>query len=1014
MTPKAQAYAKTEALVQRFAAQIDSYKTQYKEDRLRIDFIDPFFEALGWDIRNAAGLPEAYRDVVYEDSVEVATTDGDYTRKEPDYAFTIAGKRQFYVEAKQPAVNVETHKQSAMQTRAYGWSAKLPISILTDFEEFALYDCSKKPKDHDTAGTARIKYLYYTDYLKEFDFLWSNFSREAVFNGSIDKWRRKDKKGTEEVDVVFLEQLTAWRKTLAQGIAEENHTIEVEEIRFAVQMILDRIIFLRICEDRGIEPYKHLLKLARSKGDVYQVITTYFKDAARKYNSGLFEFVRKDTITEKLKVRETDLLAIIHNLYPPNVFYRFDIMPTDILGNVYEQFLGKVISFTQGSNGNKGKLSRKIEVDYKPEVRKAGGVYYTPEYVVDYIIQNTLAKLLQGKTPADIATLSVIDPSCGSGAFLIKAYQTLLDFYYSYYYAEAHNPKTKLSATQLRQKLNPTKKLHAAEKKQILLRHIYGVDIDEQAVEVTKLNLLLKALEGTTEADIKDLTQGGKEKVLADLDQNICVGNSLIGKDYKDRTAKPFDWQTAFPQVFRQGGFDCVIGNPPYVRLQTMEKGLTDYYKQKYIGAGIGNYDLYILFIEKGFNILKNNGFFGVILPHKFFQAVYGEPIRQFIAKNKALYQINDFTTNQLFKDATTYTCLLFLSKQNNSYFDYQKIELKDDVIKELQNPKFQKININVLDKGKWNFSADDKSDLLEKLKNENIALQEFTRKIFKGSSTGNDDVYLVDLVKDKGKISTVFSKILNKNVDIEKEILKPFVFGGDIKRYVKTISNTKIIFPYKKDNNKMNLISFDDLRKKYPLTFNYFQELKSVLNLRKIETTDTDFYKYSAGRSLIEYEQEKILVPDIVDAPKSTFDLVGDLFHGPAIHSIVFNEKGNKLNKYYFLGVLNSKVFWFFLSNTSTALRGNYYRVIPEFLEPFPIPDINLQNKQQKNLHDTLVGLVEDMLQYQAEAHKGGLLPYKQQAIEGDIAYTARKIDEVVYTLYGLSEAEIALIENS
>ena len=317
-------------------------KSEYNETLTRRDFIDPFFKALGWDMDNEQGYAEAYREVIHEDRLKIGTA-----TKAPDYSFRLAGgKRLFFVEAKKPGVSVKDEIQPAYQIRRYGWSAKLPISIITDFEELSIYDCTVKPSPADKASVARIGYMTFHEYLSKFDFLWDTFSKERVLKGSFDKYVRSDtqKKGTTTVDKEFLQSLDRWRTYLATSISWNNKELDEDEINFAVQQTIDRIIFLRIAEDRGIEPYGNL-KLSLGHGDNYPNLFEQFRKADEKYNSGLFDF-NKDRICEHLKIDNKVLKTLVNELYYPECPYEFSVLSVEILGSAYEQFLGKVIRIT--------------------------------------------------------------------------------------------------------------------------------------------------------------------------------------------------------------------------------------------------------------------------------------------------------------------------------------------------------------------------------------------------------------------------------------------------------------------------------------------------------------------------------------------------------------------------------------------------------------------------------------------------------------------------------------------
>ncbi|HUQ96972.1 MAG TPA: N-6 DNA methylase [Chitinophagaceae bacterium] len=492
MTQKETAYETITQLVERFDEQKASYKrSEYNEALVRKDFIDPFFKALGWDMDNAQGYAEAYREVIHEDRVKVGTA-----TKAPDYSFRLpGGKRLFFVEAKKPSVLVKTDILPAYQVRRYAWSAKLPVSILTDFEEFAVYDCNKKPAPTDKASTGRIQYLTYDGYLKNFDFIWDAFAKERVLKGSFDKFVAGEgaRRGTTTVDKEFLLSLDGWRMQLAQNIALRNPGFSEDELNFAVQQTLDRIIFLRIAEDRGVEEYAGLKKLLTGEA-YYQNLFQHFREADEKYNSGLFDF-KRDKLSAGLQLDNNVLKPIISELYYPASPYEFSVLSVEILGSAYEQFLGKQITLND---------RHKVVVEEKPEVRKAGGVYYTPQYIVDYIVQQTVGKLVEGKKPEQVASLRIVDPACGSGSFLIGAYQYLLAWHRDYYNPEwdrlsaiaasnDYNSTDRNKAVKDRSKLplTPDGALTTALKKSILRNNIFGVDIDTQAVEVTKLSLLL-------------------------------------------------------------------------------------------------------------------------------------------------------------------------------------------------------------------------------------------------------------------------------------------------------------------------------------------------------------------------------------------------------------------------------------------------------------------------------------------------------------------------------------------
>ncbi|WP_341853178.1 Eco57I restriction-modification methylase domain-containing protein [Leptospira alexanderi] len=544
---------KLKDLCNSFQSNIKEYKSnKYDEANARVDFIDKFSECLDWDVRNNSNYAESYREVVREDKVII-----EGKPKAPDYSFRIGGVRKFFLEAKRPSVNIKDEIEPAFQIRRYGYTAKLPLSILTDFEEFAIYDTRIKPEKTDKASVGRIFYCTYEEYEKHFEFIYNTFSKEAIYKGSFDKYviENKNKKGSSEVDKEFLSLIEDWRESLAKNLAIKNKDLDIFSLNNAVQLLIDRIIFLRIAEDRNMEKYGLLSEASKNK-EVYKNLNKLFLKANDKYNSGLF---KPEKWVSDLDIDDKIFQNIIKSLYYPDCPYELSVLPIEILGNIYEQFLGKTIRLT---------TSHQAKVEEKEEVRKAGGVYYTPQYIVHYIVKNTIGEKVKDVDLYNHPKLTVLDPACGSGSFLVGAYSFLLDKY--------------LKNGLVYQVSRNTYRLSIEVKQNILLHHIFGVDIDGQAVEVTKLSLLLKLMEDENSESADRLFKHSDIKLLPDLHKNIKCGNSLIGSDFyeeKDlslfgkielRKVNTFDWEKEFADVFNDGGFDCVIGNPPYVRQETL------------------------------------------------------------------------------------------------------------------------------------------------------------------------------------------------------------------------------------------------------------------------------------------------------------------------------------------------------------------------------------------------------------------------------------------------------------
>jgi len=994
MTDKEIAFQKIAELVGRFDEQFDSYKNAaYNETLTRRDFIDPFFKALGWDIDNEQGNAEAYREVIHEDKLKVGGA-----TKAPDYSFRLSGgKRLFFVEAKKPSVFVKDEIQPAYQVRRYGWSAKHPISIITDFEEFSVYDCTKKPNPSDKASVARIKYLIFRDYLKEFDFLWETFSKEQVKKGSFDRFVQSDthKKGTATVDKEFLQSLDSWRTYLATSISWNNKQLDEDEINFAVQQTIDRIIFLRIAEDRSIEPYGNL-KQALMNGDYYTNLFELFRKADEKYNSGLFNF-KKDQISKNLKVDNKVIKTILNELYYPESPYEFSVLSVEILGSAYEQFLGKVIRITPAHHA---------KIEEKPEVRKAGGVYYTPQYIVEYIVKNTVGKLVDGKTPKEVGDIKIVDPACGSGSFLIGAYQYLLDWHKNYYHETSKSNRGKKDNP-----LTPEGNLTTAEKKRILLNNIYGVDIDVNAVEVTKLSLLLKCLEGETEASIQQQLTIWNERVLPTLDDNIKDGNSLIDMDIYDsqldfgdeRKIKPFNWKKEFPDVFNRktsekgvdlktiatkakqhakkamvyaseleemlnevnepqlnynknsGGFDVVIGNPPYGA--SYGKETRNYLLTKY-SLPIPISDTFLMFILRAFHISVYSGLVSYIVPSTWLYMPQYSSFRKQVIDQFRLDEVQLFRKS-VFDSVVVETCTISLTnKKSDSFSEYHFKEIKG----EPDQFKFEENQI--------------KQELLEKDPDSNLILSNQAIKA------------LFMKIRDK--------KPLLRDVALTVCGLTPYRLGkGKPPQNVKVVKNREFDADFKKDKSYRQYVMGRDFH-------------RYVWQIEK-ERWISYGYWLAEPRYKAPFDDEvKIIIRQTSDRLIAHLDTHRYLSL-KNVHNLRITA--DSLPYQYLLGLINSKVLDWWYKKLIPEKGRIFAEVKVVNLEKLPIRLIDFQNQVEKSFHDEIVKLVDHLLKLKQEIRDAKLQTQINQ-MQSKIDYCESRIDKIVYQLYGLTEEEIKIVE--
>jgi N-6 DNA methylase len=469
--------ATVEKLIRRFESDRTHYLSKaYSEAQARVDFITPFLKALGWDVENEAGLPHQDREVI----VERGESD---TTGRPDYSFRLAGQTKFFVEAKGPSESLADPRH-IFQAKSYAWSTKIVFFvILTDFEEFRFYDATLTPDERKPDEGLVVK-LKYTDYLANAERLWE-FSRERVAAGSLEAWLPRDRRTQRlriPVDTAFLDEMTGWREELAKNVYKNNPGLTAKQLNEIVQRLLDRIVFIRIAEDRHIIEKRQLADAVdewKARGGKFHIFG-WLNDLFHRINEDFNGEIFKPHLSEEIKIDSDVLARIIERLYPPKSPYRFDVIGVELLGSIYERYLGKTIRVTP----------KQVRVEDKPEVRKAGGVYYTPKYIVDYIVKNTVGKIIEGKTPKQVEKIRILDPACGSGSFLIGAFQCLIDYHIRWYLVHPQ-PESGRKGPRLEfmrdVQADPdgSYRLSVYRKARILQDNFFGVDIDPQAVEIT-------------------------------------------------------------------------------------------------------------------------------------------------------------------------------------------------------------------------------------------------------------------------------------------------------------------------------------------------------------------------------------------------------------------------------------------------------------------------------------------------------------------------------------------------
>lgn len=1009
---KAASRVRVAELVQSFQRnEVDYLHTTYNETQARTDFITPLLEAFGWDVHNAAGQPMALREVIEEATVEVGE---ERLSKKPDYELRLARQRKMFVEAKKPSVHIDRNREAAFQTRRYGYSASLPIAILTNFHQLAIYDCRPSPSLTDEAHVARLLVVQYDDFEARFDELWPLLSRQAVYSGDFDRHFAVDatRHGAEQFDDFFLRQVRSWRERLAADIHANTPGLNPVELTYAVQLFLSRIVFLRICEDREIEHYETLKRLPAA--NTFDALMAELRRADEFYDSGLFRLL--DDARLGIRISDALLQSIITELYYPQSPYTFAVVETEVLGEIYEQFLGEEITVTGGA----------VELVRKPEVRESGGVVPTPRFIVDTIVKRTLVPALAGKSPTELAGFTVADICCGSGIFLLSAYEFILDHHLSWY---LDNNRVDHIGRTIYETTAGQWWLTFEEKRRILLAHIRGVDIDANAVEVARFSLLLKLIENETAAGLRDYVNRQETPALPPLDNTVRSGNSLVAR--AEWTAvrgvmsaaliqkvNPFTWSEEFPAEMGRGGFDVIVANPPYIRIQNMaayspeEVAFYQSHDSPYSTARQDNFDKYALFIERALTLLRPEGRLGVITPHKFMTIQAGRTLRRLIAANRFLEEVVHFGVKQVFgRHAANYTCILVLDRRGRNVV---RVERPGP----LEAWRYGEPGIMVeipsatLGEDNWQFADVETRALFERVRAAFPDRLGQLAEIFVGVQTSADPIYIfVGVAEDA---DTVTLRWDGHDWPIERGVLLPCLHHAPLFAYTRPQRNAWMIFPYEMvaghTRTVARLIQPADMARRFPGCLAYLEARREELGRRHVaggQAGERQFYQFGRSQSLTKFNSPKIILPILSVEPRYAYDdaniVVTGGGNGP--YYMIRARPGVAISNYYLLAVLNHPLSEAFVRTTTSSFRGGYYSHGKQFIENLPVPiAAETQRTEIEERVTTLIATIDRL--------SATRIPHERTRKEREVAALRNEIENRMSAVFGLSEADMRTVQ--
>jgi len=992
-----------EHLVEAFAAQYAVYsKNTYNEAQLRVDFISPLLKTFGWDIDNESGQTQFLRDVIQEEAIEVTEADI-LAKKNPDYTLRIHGTRKIFVEAKKVAVDIERSAKSAFQARRYGWSANLGVTVLTNFDKLVVYDCRHQPNSTDDPSIARYRVFRYKDFLTNFDALYDLLSFNSVSAGYLDEYFSMNVPELSTFDDVFLGQIEKWRLLIATDMINSNPGLDEETVNILVQRLLNRIVFLRICEDRDIEKYETLKQVKN-----YEELKTVFLGSDQKYNSGLFDFI-DDQLSLQINIDSTILVGIFNELYYPESPYDFSVVDPAILGQIYERYLGSRVLITTAGQ---------VSLVEEPEVAASSGVVPTPKLVVRQLIRETLEPLFEGKTLAEFQQLKIADICCGSGTFLVALFDYLLEKVTLALLATG-NPDPELLVLDKTGAYNLTLK----GRHLVLLNHIYGVDINPYAVEVTKFSLFLKLLEQENSGSVNHFLTHHGTKVLPSLDNHIKTGNSLVDDRYFtfDLTAinndellykvKPFNWSVEFPFLAVSGGFDAIIGNPPYVRIQHMVKYLAEeikFYQHVVAGYTVAQsdtFDKYYLFIQRAVQLLRPSGRLGYIVPNKFFIVKGGRALRRFITGSSELAKIIHFGVTQVFPQRSTYTAIVVLGPTGNDQFEFKRIRhLTRDLFSGV-------VNYRTFEKGDfreepWIFLADETQAVFNKLYTGTVPMNSVA-EITVGLQTSADKIYIFQPIAET--TNTYRFRKGGVDYEVEKAVCKPCLYDLSFGLFDTVHANAQMIFPYT-ITDKAEVFNEAFFQSNYPLGWAYLYLHKLALEKRSINgSKNPKWYQFGRSQSLTKFHgSNKLIWPVLSKEASYVYDEENIQFTGGGNGPYYSLLSITNYSPLYFMAILSHPLFEGIIKSGASEFRGAYYSHGKQFMEKLPIKEINFADPTELKLHDDIVDLAEQVIAAKRN-YLGMQNPARKTVLRRKLEFLETGLQDQVNQLYGITAADIS-----
>lgn len=1006
---------------------INKYQLFKKQGRLDLSseetmrtWINEFLAIFDWDVLDTSQILQE-KVLLTEEKARLIEIGSTSTR--PDYTFKRGKEKITFLDAKGTYKNLETDAEAAFQIKSYGWSIVAPCAFITNFEEFVIYDCSYLPKQEQPANFGRI-YLKIDDYIDKFEVLESHLLKSNMLNGHLSQLYSDTLKEEGEIqkispDLLFAQQLSGFRLTLANNILFSNRNFisgNSELLAYITQVVINRIIFIRICEARKIEK-EGLLKDFQN-ADFWNSFKSFsFNDFYEHYDGPLFD--RINSIHE-IKIQNDIFNELIELLYYPSP-YRFDVIPTKLLSDIYEIFLSKKLVIEGGS------VSEQLKLEYI----KTNGAVSTPQYLVQDLLKRTVSKSnLLSNGLSSVFQTRVLDFACGSGIFLIELFDYLQNIIIEYY---INNPDD--SFADLFYANDSTITLTIEGKRKLISDCIFAVDIDPEAVEVARMSLSLKVIDTIEFCDsYQELGVFGNQ-ILNNVGNNVKCGNSLVSFDITERfpninqnetqllKTNPFDWnaETGFADILNgKNGFDYIICNPPYVEVKNYNEEypfMHQYIKDSFHTTKNGKVDLSVAFIERGIELLNETGKLGFIVQKRFFKTEYGKKLREFITSNHLLYQVIDFEDTNIFKGRITYISSLLLSKTNPETISFIKISERAEELSErlyqlptieTESSGYTQLPSNAFDSNPWNFEDAHLLSIKTSLLNKYGNFGAFA-KAKVGIQVLWDKAYHLHVKSASDDGTMRCDSQLEKDFDIEVNACRPLLVNEKFYPFCDDSSSTYVIFPYDVTLEKNTPILFSEYCSRYPLAGAYLTRHKTSIK-EAVETSQNEEQWHHFTRS-----QNHIAIYPKVLIPMTANDTFASITRNPQLYcdnaNMFFINIPNKSesNLIAIASIINSTLFSVLARSIANPQQNGYFKFNKQFIEPIPFPKEHFENNPVFLEEIAAIGRNIKKLQNKYTSAS----PRQKNIHRNTLANLWNSLDEKVYELYQLTDTEKEFFRN-